>query len=99
MLYIKRDTAGKIIALSAEPNGSTVEQAHLESPEVMDFLETSDLDLIRVLEDLIDVLLEKNLIRFTDLPATAQRKLLSRRTARDHLQDKASLLLNEDDIL
>lgn len=39
----------------------------------------SDAALIRVLEDLIDVLIERGLIRFTDLPPAAQQKLMQRR--------------------
>ena len=42
----------------------------------------SDLGLARVLEDLIDLLIEKGAFRFTDLPDAAQQKLLARRGLR-----------------
>ena len=43
--------------------------------ETKKFLSASDPDMIRVLEDLIQVLINKNLITFEDLPETAQLKL------------------------
>ncbi|NQU60787.1 MAG: tryptophan synthase subunit beta like protein [Rhodospirillales bacterium] len=42
----------------------------------------SDLALARVIEDLIEVLLDKKLIMFTDFPEGAQKKLLDRRGLR-----------------
>ncbi len=45
-------------------------------------LSESDLNMIRVVEDVVDLLIEKNLLRFTDLPAPAQDKLLKRRSLR-----------------
>jgi len=42
----------------------------------------SDLGLARVLEDLIDLLIEKGAFLFTDLPDAAQQKLLARRGLR-----------------
>ncbi len=42
----------------------------------------SDLALARVIEDLIEVLIDKKLIMFTDFPEGAQKKLLDRRGLR-----------------
>ena len=42
----------------------------------------SDLALSRVIEDLIDILIEKKLIVFTDFPEGAQKKLIERRGLR-----------------
>lgn len=50
-------------------------------------LEQSDLDFIRVLEDLIDLLVAKDLLLFSDLPAAAQKKLIDRRRLRDEQRD------------
>ena len=49
-------------------------------------LEDSDLGLARVLEDLIDLLSQKGVIQFTDLPKAAQEKLLSRKDLRKRAQ-------------
>ena len=45
-------------------------------------LSASDADLVRVLEDLIDVLISNGTIRLTDLPPKALEKLMSRKQAR-----------------
>lgn len=54
----------------------------------------SDAALIRVLEDLIDVLIERGLIRFTDLPPPAQEKLVQRRHWRAEMRKLS--LMNHD---
>jgi hypothetical protein len=41
--------------------------------------------LVRVLEDLIDLLITRDVIRFTDLPLPAQEKLMERRSMRQSL--------------
>lgn len=54
----------------------------------------TDASLIRVLEDLIDLLIERGVIRFTDLPPAAQAKLTARRHWR---ADMRKLTLLDDD--
>ena len=48
-------------------------------------LQESDMRLVRVLEDLIDLLIDRDVIRFTDLPLPAQEKLMERRSLRQTL--------------
>lgn len=57
-------------------------------------LSESDLTMIRVVEDVVDLLIEQNLLRFTDLPAPAQDKLLKRRSLRQSINP---LTLMSDD--
>jgi hypothetical protein len=57
-------------------------------------LSESDLAMIRVVEDVVDLLIEQNLLRFTDLPEPAQKKLMERRSLRDNLNPLA--LMNDD---
>jgi hypothetical protein len=96
MPYVSRTPEGKIAAIFDQPGPGAEEKMTLESQELLEFLsqdglkeyarrllEESDKSVIRVLEDLIGVLLAKNLITFTDLPAPAQEKLLSRQEARE----------------
>jgi hypothetical protein len=45
-------------------------------------LAESDQALIRVVEDVVDTLIRKDLLHFTDLPEAAQAKLLERRVLR-----------------
>jgi hypothetical protein len=58
-------------------------------------LAESDQALIRVVEDLVDTLIAKDLLRFTDLPEAAQAKLLKRRDLRRSVN--ALNLLQDDD--
>jgi hypothetical protein len=94
MPYIKRDQQGRIKALNLEPGDGFVEVPS-GSPELLDFmrkmgmenssLQQSDMRLVRVLEDLIDLLIDRDVIRFTDLPLPAQEKLMERRSMRQSL--------------
>jgi hypothetical protein len=56
----------------------------------------SDLAMSRVVEDLVDLLIEKGVIRFTDLPEAAQKKLLARTEARTDLAGHSPLVGGED---
>ena len=95
MPYVKRNQAGEITAASLEPVPGYIELAS-DDPELQQFyqrladahgrLQQSDLEVIRVLEDLIYLLMDKHIIRFTDLPEAAQRKLSERRTLRKSAQ-------------
>ncbi|MDD5366487.1 MAG: hypothetical protein PHR30_14215 [Gallionellaceae bacterium] len=58
----------------------------------------SDLALIRVVEDIVDLLIEKNLLLFTDLPVPAQEKLLARRSLRDSL-NPLTLMKDDDGVI
>lgn len=94
MPYVTRDKQGLITSVSLEPlDGSTGMAA--DSPELVEFMSRigtehgtllqSDLHLVRVLEDLINLLIDREVIRFTDLPLPAQDKLMARRSMRESL--------------
>lgn len=97
MLYAKVNELGEILdvataqsdeyTLLVAPNEPTV--AHIlankfteSSATTQDMLTNSDVDMMRILEDLIDLLSEKRLIQFTELPMAAQKKLLGRKWVR-----------------
>lgn len=94
MPYVKRDQQGRISTLSLTPENG-LEELPASSPELIDFmrnagleqstLQQSDMRLVRVLEDLIDLLIDRDVIRFTDLPLPAQEKLMERRSMRQSL--------------
>ena len=104
MPYIQRGQDGKIIAVSNDPLNAPAEQISADAPELRAFFsmldqqesvfETSDLKLIRVIEDVIDLLIAKNVICITDLPPPVQSKLMERRSLRQSLN---SLKLFGDD--
>ncbi|MEY4757633.1 MAG: hypothetical protein RJA34_2531 [Pseudomonadota bacterium] len=63
----------------------------------VDALSQSDASLARVLEDLIDVLISRGVVQFTDLPDAAQAKLLERRQNRATMSNRLDLLPEEGD--
>ncbi len=62
-------------------------------------LSESDIEFIRVLEDLIDTLIEQGVIRLTDLPPRALEKLQERKLTREQLRHGLNLIDEEDDEL
>ncbi len=100
MLYVKRNADGELIAVSREPveagpPGEGWIPANDDEPDLVAFghvlahgsnpLVPTDFGFIRVLEDLIDLLVDRAVIRFTDLPPAAQEKLMERRTTRANM--------------
>ena len=73
-------------------------QGDEEAQQRRDLIE-SDLGLARVLEDLIDLLIEKGAFRFIDLPDMVQNKLLSRRRLRKEFSYVESLFGTDDEEL
>lgn len=113
MPYVTRDSEGLISAVhrSSQPGAEEfVEWGHEDiqqfigaggaGDEVLDYLRASDNELTRVVEDLIDVLVSKRIIAFTDLPAPVREKLERRARARSRLLvDDSDLFIGADDIL
>jgi len=66
-------------------------------PDKANALSQTDTSLVRVLEDLIDVLITRGVIQFTDLPEAAQAKLLERRETRASLSNRLQLLPTDGD--
>jgi hypothetical protein len=95
-VFIKRDQDGTIVAVSRQQQEDGWEPLADDSPELAAFtgalgagqgeLSATDLGLVRVLEDVIDLLIERGVIRFTDFPEAAQSKLLQRRSMRASLR-------------
>ena len=96
MPFVHKDANGKILAVYTEPVEGAVE-VEPNDPALKAFIQQniptdkagtpedwmqSDLGLARVIEDLIEVLIDKKLIMFTDFPEGAQKRLLDRRGLR-----------------
>ncbi len=62
-------------------------------------LDASDMEMARITEDLIDVLIGKNVINFTDFPNMAQSKLINRRALRSNMSALTNLVADDDNIL
>lgn len=107
MPYVYRDAQGRIAAVYNQPveGGEEIDptdpdlQAFVAEhvPGMRDEWIQSDLGLSRVIEDLIDVLIQKKVIMFTDLPEGAQKKLLERRGLRSEFSYVEALFSDEDD--
>ena len=99
MPYVRRDSAGALISLHRAAEGGATEWLDDGDPQVQAFVQRIqadgfqqlDADFIRVLEDLIDVLVDKHVINITDLPEPARDKLAARR---DHRRPTALAGLN-----
>ncbi|WP_409525865.1 tryptophan synthase subunit beta like protein [Nitrincola sp. MINF-07-Sa-05] len=110
-MYIRRDNSGAIIAVSSIPAIDFTEEIASDSAELFNFLNQhsqampeqqalikSDTELVRVVEDLIELLTDKGVIQFTDLPSAAQKKLMTRQSLRKRVNG-LQLLSDEDDEL
>ena len=106
MPYVTRNSEGSITGLYEQPQADSDDELSLDHPEVRQFLElaknqleTSDTETIRVIEDLVDLLIQKKMILLTDLPDAAQQKLMQRQHMRSELSVMDNLMVDEDDIL
>ena len=97
-IYIVRDALGRISGLSATPTGDG-EAVTMADPDVQAFLRKLDVDLVRVLEDVIDLLITRGVFRFTDLPESAREKLLFRKSLRSQWQAVPDPLGSDEGIL
>jgi len=109
MPFVHKDAAGKILAVYTDPVEGGQEIAP-DDPALKEFIQDnipsvdtgdewvqSDLALARVIEDLIEVLIDKKLIMFTDFPEGAQKKLLDRRGLRKEFDLVEDLFGSGDD--
>ena len=106
MPYVTRDARGAITGLTrdapADPAGST-EFLAADHPEVMAFMgapageafDRLDADFVRVIEDVIDTLIVKNVINITDLPEQAQAKLFARKSFRERITQHSLRLFDD----
>ena len=104
MIYVKRDKTGRVIAVSQEAMEGfeqTDESAASEINEVLasatdSLFQNSDLEFIRVLDDVIDILIAKNLLLFTELPEAVQEKYTQRTQMRERRRESLNLLEDEE---
>jgi hypothetical protein len=107
MFHVSRNADGSIQSLSRQPQpgSETLEENH---PDVQQFFKATasepafdavDAGFVRVLEDLIDTLILKNVIHQTDLPVAAQKKLMVRKGLRNRIHGALNLLGNDDRLL
>ena len=112
MLFALKDEKQSIIAISERKLTDDWESIELEDEALHAFLQknpaignkvmqAADADFIRVLEDVIDLLVDKQIIQFTELPNPVQTKLLNRRRYREEMRgqsDTTQLLDGDEEI-
>jgi len=107
MFHVIRGADGGIQSISrlAQPGGELLPEG---DPEIHSFVnihaagpifDVADAEFVRVIEDLIDILIAKSVIRLTDLPEPAQKKLMMRKGLRNRMQGALDLLEDDDEIL
>ena len=95
MPFVRRNTQGQIDSLHRHDDGGGLEFLSDDHPDVRAFVGAQpvepeafgrlDADFVRVIEDVIDTLIVKNIINITDLPEQAQAKLFARKSFRERV--------------
>ena len=106
MPFIRRTAEGIVDSLHRS-GGDGAEFLPDEHPDVRAFVGAAapqgdgfaslDADFIRVIEDVIDTLISKNVINITDLPLEAQTKLFGRKSFRERATKDALKLFGDGD--
>jgi hypothetical protein len=108
MFYVQRDAQGQLVRVEAAAYAEATESLPADHHEIQAWyanetmevslkqLKQSDLEMIRVLDDLIQVLTSKGVIRVTDLPPAAQAKLMDRTQAREALGGLSHLIDDDE---
>jgi hypothetical protein len=108
MFYVQRNADGVLVRVEGAAFAEATGQLPADDHEIqawyaneaveksLNQLKSSDMEMIRVLDDLIQVLTSKGILNITDLPAAAQAKLMDRDQARETLGGLSNLL-NDDE--
>ena len=112
MPYVRRNKEGRVTHLLDSPSDDNNEWLELEHNDVVAFLQqsanakalkntlhTSDAEMARVLEDVIDILMEKQVFVFTELPEAVQDKLNRRKKLRHDVNALSNLIEGDEGIL
>ncbi|QEY64077.1 tryptophan synthase subunit beta [Metapseudomonas lalkuanensis] len=104
MVYVQRDEKGRVLRVEHEPFDNMTQSMPANDPEVRTWfasrslhdhlmsLQHSDLELVRVIEDLVQVLVSRGVMNYTDLPAPARHKLQHRANTRSQVEDLGELV-------
>lgn len=102
--FIVRDQAGAIVQL----RDSGDEWLDVDHPEVTVFLQqlssdkarqalsATDNDMVRVIDDLVDLLVANQVLIFTELPERVQSKLLARKQLRKDVNALRNLMIEDE---
>jgi len=112
MAYVHRNSLGEIDLVAENTSDQAQEYVPIDHPELITYLKqsnnhndvkaaltVSDVTLARVLEDLVNTLIDQKVILFTDLPLAAREKLSEREKIRGHLTILDTLMGDDEGIL
>jgi hypothetical protein len=92
-VYIPVDHPDVVTFLHHNPfAGVTGNEMDQLSADMLD----SDIKMIRVIEDVIDLLISKNIINLFELPQPAQEKILSKRGRRERLFGSGGSIIGDE---
>ena len=102
MPFVKRNEQGGIAAVSQTQESGFEEELAADNLELSAYLDglgqgasslsATDQDFVRVLEDVVQLLVDKGVILFTDLPESAQEKMLYRQRLRSKMGGNLNLI-------
>lgn len=115
MPYVSRGAEGLVSGIFLKPNPNATEFLPNDHPDILAFfggvlpenldqtalgdLSQSDIAFIRVIEDVVDLLINKQIVTFTDLPEKARAKILERKDARGRLAGSNDLVVPDEGLL
>ena len=106
MPFVKRDAQGRVTSVHREQDSQDLQYLPPNHPDVVALLDPtretvaegrgellkSDFEMIRVYEDLTDILIGKRIVVLTDFPPAAQEKLIRRKRLRSSLSPITEVL-------
>lgn len=104
MPYVQRDAHGEILSLHRNESPAADEFLPSGHADIRNFVDSGsgpevfgklDADFVRVIEDVIDTLIVKNVMNITDLPSEVQSKLFARKSFRDQMSRNALNLFGD----
>ena len=111
MPYVSRNSEGDIVEIHNSPPEENSQWVEMNHPEVVQFLSqietldqaksvlsSTDYEMIRIIEDLVDLLVVKQVIIFTELPVIVQEKLGVRKKLRKDMATLENLIGDENKI-
>ena len=107
MPFVRRNAGGVISELleTAEQGGEWLDADHpdvlafvkqLSNQQARQALSDTDSEMVRVIDDLVDLLVAKQVLIFTELPERVQSKLLARKQLRKDVNALQSPMVDDE---
>lgn len=113
MPYVSRDISGRVSGIFLKSHQEATEFLPGDHADILQFfggvmpenlgtqalvdLTRSDIEFIRVIEDVLDLLIHKKVLTFTELPEKVRDKILSRKDARGRLTGSSNDIMVSDE--